>query len=308
MTCSTLLATHRTHKFSDTLLAFFHSRRHYEHNTNIWSQTHRWYSLINSLSAELDTPSVKRTATLTSELAIIGLAQDVANELLYGGLTYLFIKFLKTFLKVWLNCLPAMTSACILKDTLRNDTQMFLKFRDSIFEICLHLINSNFTSYFLTHRCWAAAREHQRKSRFMKVDYHYPQYCSLFLFYFSNSVARSKNYLFFFLNSTCPLKFRLIRWIPICSLWNKYPMSPIRNGIILRISSTRLKYRTLMQRECPQFPRSHPQNPKSWPSMTNPTTQQNHMDLDGSSRSFRRAWTTSTCRPIHLTFWQQWPW
>ena len=43
-----------------------------------------------------------------------------------------------------------MTSACIFKDTLRNDTQVFLKFRNSILEICLHLINSNFTSYFLS--------------------------------------------------------------------------------------------------------------------------------------------------------------
>ena len=42
-----------------------------------------------------------------------------------------------------------MKSACIFKDTLRNDTQVFLKFRDSIFENCLHLINSNCTSYFL---------------------------------------------------------------------------------------------------------------------------------------------------------------
>ena len=42
-----------------------------------------------------------------------------------------------------------MTSACIFKDTLRNDTQVVLEFRTSILEICLHLINSNFTSYFL---------------------------------------------------------------------------------------------------------------------------------------------------------------
>ena len=74
---------------------------------------------------------------------------DVANELLHGGFTYLFIKFLIISFKVWLICLPAMTSACILKDTLRNDTQVFLKFRDSIFEVCLHLINSKFTPYFL---------------------------------------------------------------------------------------------------------------------------------------------------------------
>ena len=42
-----------------------------------------------------------------------------------------------------------MTSASIFKDTLRSDTQVFLKFRDPIFEICLHLINSNCTSYLL---------------------------------------------------------------------------------------------------------------------------------------------------------------
>ena len=42
-----------------------------------------------------------------------------------------------------------MTSACIFKDTLRNHTQLFLKFRDSIIEICLHLINFNCTLEFL---------------------------------------------------------------------------------------------------------------------------------------------------------------
>ena len=38
-----------------------------------------------------------------------------------------------------------MTSACIFKDTLRNHTQVFLKFGNSILEICLHLINLNCT-------------------------------------------------------------------------------------------------------------------------------------------------------------------
>ena len=42
-----------------------------------------------------------------------------------------------------------MTSACIFKDTLRNHTQRFVKFRNSILEICLHLINSNGTPNFL---------------------------------------------------------------------------------------------------------------------------------------------------------------
>ena len=42
-----------------------------------------------------------------------------------------------------------MTSACIFKDTLRNHSQVFLKFRDSIIKVCLHLINFNCTLDFL---------------------------------------------------------------------------------------------------------------------------------------------------------------
>ena len=34
--------------------------------------------------------------------------------------------------RVWLICLPAMTSACIFKDPLRSHTQAFLEFRNSI--------------------------------------------------------------------------------------------------------------------------------------------------------------------------------
>ena len=43
-----------------------------------------------------------------------------------------------------------MTSACILKDKLKNDTQMILKLKVSIFEICLPPINFSSTPYFLT--------------------------------------------------------------------------------------------------------------------------------------------------------------
>ena len=43
-----------------------------------------------------------------------------------------------------------MASACSFEDPLRKDTKVFLKFKISIFEICLHPINFNFTPYFLT--------------------------------------------------------------------------------------------------------------------------------------------------------------
>ena len=80
--------------------------------------------------------------------SILRIMIDVANDVLHGGFTYLFTKFL-FFFKVCLICLPAMTSVCIFNDTLRNDTEVFLKIRDSIYEICLNFINSNFTCYFL---------------------------------------------------------------------------------------------------------------------------------------------------------------
>ena len=50
--------------------------------------------MANFPSAELDTPTVNRVATLPSKLAIIDLAEDVANELLHGGFTYIFKKSL----------------------------------------------------------------------------------------------------------------------------------------------------------------------------------------------------------------------
>ena len=55
-------------------------------------------------------------------------------------------------------------------------------------------------------------REHQRKSRLKTVKYHYPQYRSLFQFYFSTSAVRSRN-LFSFLS-----KFNMSSFISIDSV------------------------------------------------------------------------------------------
>ena len=100
--------------------------------------------------------------------------------LLHGGFTYLFIKFVIILFKVWLICLPAMTSACIsrmhwgtiLKHSLNLETP-FLRFV-YISSTCAALL----TLYF--HWCGAAAREHQTKSRFRKMDSRYQRYWSLF--------------------------------------------------------------------------------------------------------------------------------
>ena len=62
----------------------------------------------------------------------------------------MFINKISNYFIFSLNNLSASNDVSMhFKDKLRNDTQVFLKFRNSILEICLHLINSNFTSYFL---------------------------------------------------------------------------------------------------------------------------------------------------------------
>ena len=111
-------------------------------NINIWRQTRRWCSLIYRqfpLRWTWHTLSEKG-AHSTLRTSHLDLVKDVANRFLHGGFTYLFIKFQIILFTVWLICLPAMTSAWIFKDTLRNDTQVFLKFRNSILEIRLHPI------------------------------------------------------------------------------------------------------------------------------------------------------------------------
>ena len=119
----------------------------YGNNMNIWRQTHSRCSFINRqfpLRWTGNTLSGK-SGHSTLRVSHSNWVQDVANELLHGGFTYLFIKIKLFYLIEWLICLPLMTSAWIFKDTLRNRTQVLLKFIDSIIEICLHLINLNCT-------------------------------------------------------------------------------------------------------------------------------------------------------------------
>ena len=94
MTCSTLVASNRTRKFPNTLLAFFHSRRHSRNNMNICRQTHSRCSFID---CQFPLRRTGHTLSEKSGHSTLGsghsnLLQDVANELLHGGFTYLFIK------------------------------------------------------------------------------------------------------------------------------------------------------------------------------------------------------------------------
>ena len=69
------------------------------------------------------------TSLFSSKLS--PLMNNAANELLPALILYYFMKLLNIHFWVWLICLPAKTSACIFKDTLRNDTQVFRKFKIS---------------------------------------------------------------------------------------------------------------------------------------------------------------------------------
>ena len=95
-------------------------------------------------------------------------------------------------------CLPAVTSACIFKDTLRNDTQVLLIFKISIFEICFHPINSNCTPYFLTSPTLTRDAARSKKSRLKKMNYHCPQNQSLSEGIFSQSAATTDDVFFNF--------------------------------------------------------------------------------------------------------------
>ena len=92
-----------------------------------------------------------------------------------------------------------MTSAYLSKDTLRNDTQVFLKFSDSIFEICLHLINSHCTSYFLPSSMLSSGAETSKKIPPNNTEVSLPAIPITLIFTFPIQLL-DKNYLFLFLN------------------------------------------------------------------------------------------------------------
>ena len=90
-----------------------------------------------------------------------------------------------------------MPSACIFKDTLRNDTQVLLKLRDSIFESYSHLINSNFISCFLPSPMMSSGAETSKEIPRNNSEVSLPQYRSLPHFHFSDSLARSRHFTSF---------------------------------------------------------------------------------------------------------------
>ena len=160
----------------------------FESGTNCKLGTTLLWGTLSSIASSLSSlatlpPKADLVPTSSSHSLIIYNERrgkwQMANNL-HGGFTHLFMKFQLFYSKVWLICLPAMTSACISKDMLRNHTQVFLRSRNSIlrFVYISSISTALLTSYL--HWCWAAAREHQTKSCFRKVDSHYSQKWSLY--------------------------------------------------------------------------------------------------------------------------------
>ena len=115
-----------------------------------------------------------------------------------------------------------MTSACMFKDTLRNDTQVFLEFRDSIFEICLHLINSNCTSYFLPSLMLSSGARTSKEIPLHESGLSIPALLiTLSLSFFEFSYSIKKFIQSRLLKSICHPTLQSIRRILMCSSWNK---------------------------------------------------------------------------------------
>ena len=156
-----------------------------------------------------------------------------------------------------------MTSACIFKDTLRIDTQVFLKFRDSNFEICLHLINSNCTSYFLPSSMLSSGAGTSKEIPLHENGLTLPAILITLSFSFFEFSYSIENFIQSrLLKSICHRTLQSIRRILMCSLWNSYPMSPVCSRTTLQTSLNPQKNRTPTRHGCPPFLRSQPPKPQ----------------------------------------------
>ena len=95
-----------------------------------------------------------------------------------------------------------MTSACIFKNTLRNDTRVFLKFKLSVFDI-FYLFNFSFTPFSITSLTLSRNAGTKRKSRLMKTELSFPAtpitFCSQFILF--SCCDRQNNSSFFVFKS-----------------------------------------------------------------------------------------------------------
>ena len=127
-----------------------------------------------------------------------------------------------------------MTSACIFKDTLRNDTQVFLKFRDSVFEICSQLELHFLLLTFIDAEQRSGNITGNPASQKWTIINRNTDHSLIFII--SQIQLFDQEFIQFpFLKPTNHPTLQSFRRILMCSLWSRYPMSPVRSGTTLRI-------------------------------------------------------------------------
>ena len=157
-----------------------------------------------------------------------------------------------------------MTSACIFKDASRNHTQVFLKFRNSVLEICLHLINLNCSLDLLPSIMLSSGAGTSNEIPLQKSGLALPAILITLPFsVFELSYSLHKLIQFCLLK--CPPIFWWLRVIPTCSMWNQLQTNLVHSGTTRQISLIRLRHPKQTWHGCPQSRRSNPQNPEFSP-------------------------------------------
>ena len=195
-----------------------------------------------------------------------------------------------------------MTSACMFKDTLRNDTQVFLKFKISIFEISSHLINFNFTPYFLT---LSMLTTNAGTSKEIPLDEKWNTITR-------NTIHFSKVNTYYSAAFYQSLKLKMFR--PISSESNDFDLfyveqmsnnlSPPRPNTSNVLSSTKMSGNNTLD-NITISPIASP-GPELLKTNLLRINQRCRMDWDRSYQTFLQTWTIWTFPLIHSEYWQQW--
>ena len=169
-----------------------------------------------------------------------------------------------------------MTSAGIFKVTLRNHTQVFLNFRDSIIEICLNLIIFNCTLDFLLSLTQSSGARTSNEIPLQESGFLLPaRLITLPIFIDWNQLLRSdyltSNYTFLKMASNLSLNLKTLMFF------------------IRRLFLILQRYQVTTPEKWSLYHQLHRLNHKLWQSMTTQMSPRSHTDLDGSSRLFHQA-------------------
>ena len=182
-----------------------------------------------------------------------------------------------------------MTSACIFKETLRNHTQVFLKFRNSILEKCLHLINLNCTLDLLPSKMLSSGAGTSKEIPLQESGLELPAIPITFPFSIFQISRTIKNYsaysLQFDMSSNISLDSTDSDVFYVEQISNE--PSPQRHNSPDILNSTELSehHSTRMT----SISTIASPKPISLQLMTTLTSQRYHMVLDGSSQLFSQA-------------------